>query len=410
MRMVEILTILAALRRHRFGAALIALQVAVTLAVVSNAVFFIQQQSERMRQPTGIDEANIVSFVNLWTGNPPDVLSRLDTDLAALRALPGVQDAYATDGLPLSGTGFTVSTDVNPEEDPRSVVNAALYPVDDHALRTLNLRLVKGRWFRADEIVRSQDESKSPQNVPVVVITQALASRFFANGNVLGELIYLNGKPVTVIGVVGRLQIQLSWAKGPGDFAEYSVLSPYYWSEARSLYVLRARPGSRDAVLRSAQKKLFELSRARVITYPQTYEEIRANAYRSVRAMCLVLGFVSVVLPVITGLGVFGLTSFWVAQRQRQIGIRRALGACRVDILRYFLTENLMVVSMGVVLGMLCALYANSLLVREFEMMGMPASFLFLGALALVGLGQLSVLWPALRAASVSPASAARAS
>jgi putative ABC transport system permease protein len=117
---------------------------------------------------------------------------------------------------------------------------------------------------------------------------------------------------------------------------------------------------------------------------------------------------VSVALLVVTALGIVGLASFWVAQRRRQIGVRRALGATRTAILRYFQTENFLIASMGIVLGMALAYGINAFLMRRYELPRLPWTYLPIGAIVLWALGQAAVLAPALRAASVPPVVATR--
>jgi putative ABC transport system permease protein len=114
------------------------------------------------------------------------------------------------------------------------------------------------------------------------------------------------------------------------------------------------------------------------------------------------------VLLVVTALGVGGLASFWVQQRTKQIGVRRALGATRRDILRYFQVENFLLASGGIVLGMLLAYAGNLLLMNAFELARLPWIYLPAGAALLWLLGQLAVLGPALRAASIPPVVATR--
>jgi putative ABC transport system permease protein len=111
---------------------------------------------------------------------------------------------------------------------------------------------------------------------------------------------------------------------------------------------------------------------------------------------------------VVTALGIVGLASFWVGQRRRQIGVRRALGARRVDVLRYFQTENFLLATMGIVLGMALAYGVNLFLMREYELPRLPLLYLPVGAVLLWLLGQVAVLAPALRAASVPPVVATR--
>jgi len=113
-------------------------------------------------------------------------------------------------------------------------------------------------------------------------------------------------------------------------------------------------------------------------------------------------------LLVVTAFGIVGLASFWVQQRTKMIGTRRALGATRGQILRYFQAENLLLTSAGIVLGMLGAFGINQWLMTQYELPRLPLAYLPLGAAALWALGQLAVLAPARRAAGVSPALAMR--
>jgi putative ABC transport system permease protein len=124
--------------------------------------------------------------------------------------------------------------------------------------------------------------------------------------------------------------------------------------------------------------------------------------------MAGLLGGVIVALLLVTALGIVGLASFWVAQRRKQIGVRRALGATRGDILRYFQTENFLIVTFGIVLGAILAYGINLLLMSHYELPRLPFFYLPIGAIALWGLGQLAVLGPALRAAAVPPVVATR--
>jgi putative ABC transport system permease protein len=106
--------------------------------------------------------------------------------------------------------------------------------------------------------------------------------------------------------------------------------------------------------------------------------------------------------------GIVGLTSFWVGQRRRQIGIRRAVGATRGHILQYFQTENFLLSTGGVAVGMVLAFGINLYLMRHYAMARMPWYYLPGGAVALWLIGQLAVLGPALRAAAVPPVVATR--
>ena len=118
---------------------------------------------------------------------------------------------------------------------------------------------------------------------------------------------------------------------------------------------------------------------------------------------------VCVALLAVTAFGIVGLTSYWVAQRRRQIGIRRALGATRNAIMRYFQTENLLIAGAGAAIGVALAVALNLWMVTTFEMQRLHTGYALVGAVAVLLLGQAAVLWPAFRAASIPPALATRA-
>jgi putative ABC transport system permease protein len=114
------------------------------------------------------------------------------------------------------------------------------------------------------------------------------------------------------------------------------------------------------------------------------------------------------VLLVITAAGIVGLTSFWVGQRRKQIGVRRALGARQRDILGYFLTENLLISLGGVLLGIVLALSMNLWLVLRLGVQPLSFAYLATGVVLLLLLGQGAVLAPAIKASRVPPVEATR--
>ena len=140
----------------------------------------------------------------------------------------------------------------------------------------------------------------------------------------------------------------------------------------------------------------------------QSLSEIRGKIYRADRGMVLVMATVCLILLLMTAAGITGLTSFWVEQRRKQIGVRRALGARRIDILRYFQIENLFIAAIGAGLGVLLAIGLNLWLMAHYEMPRMPWAWVVTAVMALLALGQASVWVPARRASRVPPVVATR--
>jgi putative ABC transport system permease protein len=244
----------------------------------------------------------------------------------------------------------------------------------------------------------------------VIIITRALAEKLFPDQPALGKAVYDEDKPMTIVGIVDRLQTPwVSGASWASPFVESSMLWPYHYLSTGYPMVVRVQPGQLDAVMKAAQTKLYEVNRERVLDKVQPFSQIRAEAYRDDRGLAIILGVVCSALLAVTVFGIVGLTSFWVTQRRRQIGVRRALGATRHAILAYFQTENVMIAAAGAVIGMALAVALNLWMVTSFEMARIGWIYVLAPAVSVVLLGQFAVLWPALRAASIPPAQATRA-
>jgi putative ABC transport system permease protein len=402
---MELHPILSAMRRNKVGAIVIVVQTAITLAILCNSLFLIQQRLRSSERPTGLQEPDLFTMANQWVGNPPDLAAKVQADLAALRALPEVVDAFASNSYPLSDGGWDDGLSFE-AGDAHWVTTGALYFADEHGLATLGLKLVAGRNFEPAEIVQRNDmEGKPPA---ALIVSQALATKLFPKGDALGKSIYLSESrhKAPIVGIVERLQ--QPWISVRNKKVEYAMLQPYRFVERYSHYVVRAKPGQIEAAMKSAQKQLLAIDRGRINDRVRTMAETRQRAYRDDRGLAIILGVVSVVLLIVTAFGIIGVTSFWVSQRRRQIGIRRAMGASRSAILRYFQTENLMIATAGSVLGVLLALTLNALMAGKFEMARLNVGSTLVAAVVVLLLGQIAVLWPALRAASISPVVAIR--
>jgi len=272
--------ILSAMRRNKVGALVIVVQTAITLAILCNSLFIVQQRLRLIDRPTGLQEQDIFTIPNQWVGNPPDLAARVRADLAALRALPEVVDAYVSNSYPLSNGGWDDTIMLEPS-DAHYVASGALYFADEHALATLGLKLIAGRNFDAAEIQDRNDmEGKPPSSL---IVSQALATKVFPNGDALGKSIYLSDykHKVPIIGIVERLQEP--WVSGGNKRVENAMLQPYRYIESYSYYVVRAKPGQLLAAMKSTQKQLRAINRARVIDRTRSMLESRRRAYQDDR-------------------------------------------------------------------------------------------------------------------------------
>ena len=390
--------------RNKTGALLVVLQVAFTLALIVNAVAIAERQARAMRQPVGVDEPN--SFVLRSAAIVAEFNGRAtsEEDLRQLRGLPGVVAAVQMNSIPGSGGGMFMGLKTEPTEGLEEI-GTSVYMVDEHGLEALGVALVAGQNFAPGDVqLREGNDSRWPSRT---ILSKTLAEAVFPGDASfgLGKVVYIDGtQPMTVIGIVERLQAP--WAMW--ELAGHSILVPWRQAANDTSYFVRTEPGRRDALMPEAEALLAGREPDRIIQNMLTMEQVRENATDGNRALVNILGFTVIVLVAITTLGVAGLTSFNVTRRYKQIGTRRALGASRGAILRYFLAENLLFTLIGVGVGAAIAIAINILLVNmfgvpRFSLVWMPVSMAVLVAISL-----LAVLFPAMRAGQVPPAVATR--
>ena len=401
---MEIRPILSALLRHKTAALLIVLEIALSCAIVCNAVFIIGSRVEHMQRDSGIVENELVDIQvsSLMPDADRDALRRMD--VAALSAIPGVKSVSSVNQIPYGGNVWVTSTSLVPDQ-PEPTANPSQYMDDGNLLRTLGLRVVEGRAFTADEYRDDSEVQKSGGKEAVMLVTRTLARRLFPDGSAVGKDVYISDtSPTRIVGVIDDLVAPGGAVDPVRDYS--ALILPTRVSNGE--YVLRTDPARRAEVLDAAVEALNRVDPNRLIGDRNTLTDMRHAFYSRDRAVVWLLLAVCVALLAVTALGIVGLASFWVQQRTKQIGIRRALGATRGQILRYFQTENFLIATVGIALGMLLAYAINQMLMTKYELPRLPWHYLPIGAVLLWALGQVAVLGPARRAARVPPAIATR--
>jgi putative ABC transport system permease protein len=400
---LQVQPILAALRRHETAVTLLVLEIALTMAVLGNLVFIVHGTLARSHTSTGVVESQIgliQSIGVIGEDNPGTVAG----NLATMRGAPGVADA-AFGSLPLWWS----------DRDPLFLDASRQHPAlqayefqgSQQLSSTLGLHIVQGHDFHENELLDVMDVFAGKTTAPLpALLTRSLAEHLYPHGDALGRILYDGSHSLRVIGIVNHLRGEITGSAGDDDSLVYE-----YRVGAQNMgggYLVRSQPGQLPTALRAAAAALQKANPGHVESKVLTMAELRENYFRSDLAAGRMLVAIMLILLMVTALGVSGLANFWVQQRRRQIGMRRALGATRRDILHYFQAENFLIVSVGVLLGALFAYALNLFLMHRFELAHLPAHYLLVGAAALWGLGQLAVLGPALRAAAVPPVVATR--
>jgi len=396
--------ILSALMRNRAGAILVALQIAITLAIIVNAVYLTTQRVTKIGRPSGIDDQNIFAFWVTTYEKDYDYLGMLREDMAMIRQMPDVIDAAPMQQVPLSGSGnssgYYSLPDKKGEESP-----ANTYATDDHGARALGVTLSAGRDFEPNDVVYKAAATRERFDTASAIISGGLARALFKDEPALGKDFYDDqSHPIRVIGVISHMQGSwLGWDKVDRTLL-YTYIEP-----PSTQYVIRVKPGTIDRVIADVEAAMRKRDPNRVIETPmRKMSDMKRRGYAGDSLMAVTLTTVTGLVLVFSSLGIFGLATFNVNSRTRQIGTRRAVGARKLDIVQYFLAENWLVTSVGVLIGCGLALGAGYWLSTQYQLPRLDLYYLVGGVLGLWALGQLAAWQPALRAAKVSPAMATR--
>ncbi len=397
--------IFSALLRNRTGAILVVGQIALTLAVVVNAVFIIQQRLEHVGRPTGMDVDNIVATRVQGFGEDYDHLATIREDVAMLEALPGVAAVTTSNAIPLSGSGSASGWRDTDGEEYRTI-NGNYMNVTNGAQDAFGFEMYAGRAFTPEDIMWRYDDDENRHDMPgIVMITKDMAIALFDTPDAVGRMMYNSlGEGTQIIGVIDRMMG--SWV-GWDDVTNVALF-PTVNDDTWIRYAVRVEPGQADAMVPVIEKALEDFNVGRVVTGTRTMESMAKRSYSRDTAVAVILIIVVVLLFVVAGLGIVGLASFTVNQRTKQIGTRRAIGARKRDIIIYFMTENWLLTTVGVSIGSILAIALNLWMSEVFDLERLNYWYVPAGIASLWLLGLVAAAGPARRASKISPAIATR--
>jgi len=385
---MELGPMLRSLVRRRSASALLVLEVAVATVMLVNYFVIGTYYSHLTFAPSGVDEGNLVFVTRrLAPGErePAAARERVTADLARLPRIPGVVAASAVDELPFA-EAVQLCTVARARDWPWDAVAWPLRASDGVA-EALGVRVLRGRTF-------------APGERGVAIVTSTLAERLMGQVDILGRRIEAEGlPPLTVVGVTSDFRVRIPIAP---DNQSVLVAADLPVAERELLYVVRSAPGQAQAVAARVREALGPAQVAARVP-----ELSVARSHRVARGAIIVVLWMTVIVVGVTLAGALAVTSFSVAERTRQIGVRRALGATRGDIVRYFLVENALATTAGIAIGLAITLPLNRLMSSM-----VPAVAWWQMALSTVlvwAAGLLSALAPALRAARTPPTVATRA-
>ncbi|MEQ5874810.1 FtsX-like permease family protein [Pseudoalteromonas sp. NFXS39] len=399
--MLEIKPIFHALCRSKVGAILLLIQIAITTAIVSNAAFIIQDRVSYLSQETGYPEEDIFVFNVMMFGKDVSPSQQYELDETMLRQIPGVVDAAYSSNTPLSGSGSSSDFSLKPAPEESKSVRTSYMFIDEHGINTYGVKLIAGRNYTEDEVIVTDNYDELSK---VTVVTKALVDELFPDGNGLGQTVYFGDIPMKIIGVIDLMKGPWLKDSRPDNVA----LLPFIKPGTNARFVVRTEPGQRQSVMNRVEEAMLKNYNKRVISRIRGLDDDKEQYMAEDTLMMRMLVVLIAILVLVTALGIFGLTLFNISKRTKQIGTRRALGARKSAVINYFLVENAMICVVGLVIGVIAAIYLGQVLMQHFSIAQLDISYVLVTALAVFIMSLLAVLAPAKRAANISPSIATR--
>ncbi|MEA2337260.1 MAG: putative transport system permease protein [Thermoanaerobaculia bacterium] len=393
--------IIRAMRHNRMRFAFIIIEIAITLAIVTNAVNMILDERKKMLQQSGFDDDNLVSIA--YQPFAPEfkeesyVEALVQKDMRAIHSIPGVKAVATTYFLPWQGGG---SSGVWKSDGFNGKFQAQLYAARGEIFQTLGVKVTQGRAF-------VETDTPKETNVPtrVTIISRALAKKLWGNANPIGRVITNGegGTPRTVIGIIDDFYNPYAW-----NIGEFVLFTPgRAYDSSGAVFLVRTEPGAMKSVMAQLEPRLLAVNPGRVFR-SQTIAELKDQYFSGGKLVIRTMTGIIIILVFITALGIMGISSLAVTERTKQIGTRRALGATRGDILRHFLLENWLVTTAGLILGLIGAYGLNVLLVSKLSDVKLSWELVAGGMVLLWMNGLLSTVPAAMRATLVPPSIATR--
>lgn len=327
-----------------------------------------------------------------------------------LRALPGVESAAATSSLPMRGSrsNWDVEVEGHPTLPGQARPSPYYHAVTPDYFRSLGIRVTRGRGFTAED-----DNAR----LELALVNESAARMLWPGEAPLGRRFRLSGGPednpfpwVTVVGVVSDVRsTRLDEAPSPDYYLLHGPLAEARNITHNSMTVVLRTPLAPASLAASAQRVVRELDSSLPVANVQTLEQVALGSVSRTRFTALLLALFGGAGLLLAAVGIYGVLAFMVAQRTREMGIRMALGARRVDVLRLVVGQGLRLTAVGVAMGAVAALAAGQLLHGLLYGISAADPLTFLGVVAVLGtVALLASYLPARRATSVEPVTALR--
>jgi len=397
---MNISALLKSLLLRKFTTGLLILQLAITLGLLVNSVILALDTRGNLARETGFDAENtLIVSLHPTSGNYRDLdyyRSIVSEDLLKLKALTGVESVSLINQLPMTSRGNLGN--VNDVDNPEQVhldkylQDVKVFSTNENLANTLALSLLEGRFLSKDD----QRDFGSEGNGNVV-ITESLKKSLYGDQSALGK----ETNRGHIVGVVKDILMNPNAPedKQYGLFAN-TIMENIFVSR---FYLLKVTPGQMDAVRNKVSETILAVQAERDIFRVYTMAEQLQRFYRDDKGIASLFLLLCALMLFVTAISSYAYSQFHLSRQKKFIGIRRALGARKKDILLYVLTENWLVYSLGCLLGVIMA-FAFNILLSQYISLSKPDIMLFLLAVSVIFISGTVATWlPASKTSNIAP-------
>lgn len=402
---MNIKALIKSLLLRKFTTGLLVLQLALTLGLIVNSGILALDTQEKLSQQTGLDLDNTLIVEMLPTSGAykdSDYYRSITLeDFAKIEAMPGVKGIAPSVQLPIQHGGW--NSNVNPVDNPEALQTdnhlnyVAVFYTRYNLTEVFGLKLLDGRLLNENDIHDPTNEVR-----PNVVITDALAKALYPDKSAVGQMTNLG----LVVGVVGNMVINPRF----GMDKQYAMFfnNPIYFDGITQHYVINVAPGMMESVRKNVTDVILAVQPERDIYNIYTMREHISNFYQTDQGLASLFTTLVMLMILITAISSYAYAQFHMTQQTRLIGIRRALGASKKDILLYVLTENWLVYVLGCILGIAAAIGFNILL-SQYISLSKPSIELSLIGIGIMFMASTIATWlPAKKTSNIPPVIATR--
>lgn len=404
---MNIKALLKALLLRKFASCLLLLQLALTLGLVVNTVLISLDTSKKINDPLMFDVPNLLAIQLLPTSGEYKDQTFYDAitkqDLKKLTELDGVISAAQYNQLPIQNGGW--NGNFKDEATPSDAITAKdldyvpIFYSNELGVENLGVEIIEGRALtKDDDMTEAYYAGKRDELQPNIVITESLAKAVYPNESAIGKL----SNHGRIVGIAKDFMVNPRWEDRAKYFAVFGNFTFAQFDYTQN-YLLRIKPGQLNNVKKLVESTILAVQPERDIMDVYSMSERHKNFFSQETGLASLFKILCVLMIMVTIISNFAHAHFHMSQQRKYIGIRRALGATKKDIILYVFSENWLMSLFACILGIASTIIINILLSQVITI-DKPDILLYFISVSIIFIsGTLATWLPAYKTTKISP-------